>query len=68
MTTTKTLGEKALEDLKNRASQQLLQIIYQASKGYEHINIQKVRNVVDDIVMASLLENQLLVSVALENK
>ena len=68
MTTTKETGTLALEALKDRASKSLIQLIYQASQGQQYINIQLARNIIEDIVMATLLENQLLINTAIKQE
>jgi len=66
MTTTKENAETASESLKNRASKSLIQLIYQASQGQQYVNVQSARNIIEDIVAASLLENQLLINTAIK--
>jgi len=68
VTTTKETGTLALEALKDRASKSLIQLIYQASQGQQYINIQLARNIIEDIVMATLLENQLLINTAIKQE
>jgi hypothetical protein len=68
VTTTKETGTLALEALKDRASKSLIQLIYQASQGQQYVNIQLARNIIEDIVMATLLENQLLINTTIKQE
>lgn len=56
----------ALESIKNRATNQLLQFIISASKGSEYINKQSLRTIIDDITMSACLETQLMINEALK--
>lgn len=68
MSNSKYDGKLALESIKNKASKDLMQLIYQASQGQEYVNINLARELINNIVTASCLENQLLMTDIISKK
>jgi len=63
-----TTPKEALEFSKEKATTELLQFIVSASKGYEYVNKQKLREIIDWITLASCLEGQVMISENLPKK
>ena len=61
-------GKEALEFTKDKATNELLQFIVSASKGYEYVNKQKLREIIDWITLASCLEGQVMINENLDKK
>jgi len=54
--------KQRLERAKDRLTNNLLQIIYSASKGQENININSVKMFINELINASTLETFILIN------
>jgi len=60
--------KERLENAKVRLSNNLLQIIYSASKGQENVNINSVKMFINELINASTLETFILINESQKKK